>query len=85
MKVTTRHGDYGLTESRYMGYLLIAFEIIFIALMIIVAIIGLLEIIIPFAIFHCFHLLQILRFWKRPQTFQTAHAYSLLYQLFYLE
>ena len=33
--MNVRVGDYGLTESRYMGYLLIAFEIIFIALMII--------------------------------------------------
>lgn len=33
--MNVRVSDYGLTESRYMGYLLIAFEIIFIALMII--------------------------------------------------
>lgn len=33
--MNVRVGDYGLTESRYMGYLLIAFEIIFIILMIV--------------------------------------------------
>ena len=33
--MNVRVADYGLTESRYMGYLLIAFEVIFIALMII--------------------------------------------------
>lgn len=35
LAMNVRVGDYGLTESRYMGYLLIAFEIIFIALIII--------------------------------------------------
>ena len=35
LAMNVRVQDYGLTESRYMGYLLIVFEIIFIALMII--------------------------------------------------
>ena len=76
--MNVRVGDYGLTESRYMGYLLIAFEIIFIALMIIKKAKYLDKIILVFAGFIIFGLLTPFNVFDVPVYSQTARITNML-------
>lgn len=76
--MNVRVGDYGLTESRYMGYLLIAFEIIFIALMIIKKAKYLDKIILVFAGFIIFGVLTPFNVFDVPVYSQTARITNML-------
>lgn len=76
--MNVRVGDYGLTESRYMGYLLIAFEIIFIALMIIKKSKYLDKIILVFAGFIIFGVLSPFNIYDVPVYSQTARITDML-------
>ena len=76
--MNVRVGDYGLTESRYMGYLLIAFEVIFIALMIIKKAKYLDKIILVFAGFIIFGLLTPFNVFDVPVYSQTARITDML-------
>lgn len=76
--MNVRVGDYGLTESRYMGYLLIAFEIIFIALMIIKKAKYLDKIILVFAGFIIFGVLTPFNVFDVPVYSQTARITKML-------
>ena len=76
--MNVRVGDYGLTESRYMGYLLIAFEIIFISLMIIKKAKYLDKIILVFAGFIIFGLLTPFNVFDVPVYSQTARITNML-------
>lgn len=76
--MNVRVGDYGLTESRYMGYLLIAFEIIFIALMIIKKAKYLDKIILVFAGFIIFGLLTPFNVFDVPVYSQTSRITKML-------
>lgn len=76
--MNVRVGDYGLTESRYMGYLLIAFEIIFIALMIIKKSKYLDKIILVFAGFIIFGVLSPFNIYDVPVYSQTARVKNML-------
>ena len=76
--MNVRVADYGLTESRYMGYLLIAFEIIFIALMIIKKAKYLDKIILVFAGFIIFGLLTPFNVFDVPVYSQTARITKML-------
>ena len=76
--MNVRVGDYGLTESRYMGYLLIAFEIVFIALMIIEKAKYLDKIILVFAGFIIFGILTPFNVFDVPVYSQTARITNML-------
>ena len=76
--MNVRVGDYGLTESRYMGYLLIAFEIIFIALMIIKKAKYLDKIILVFAGFIIWGVLTPFNVFDVPVYSQTARITKML-------
>ena len=76
--MNVRVGDYGLTESRYMGYLLILFEIIFIALMIIKNSKYLDKIILVFAGFIIVGILTPLNVFDVPVYSQTARITKML-------
>lgn len=76
--MNVRVGEYGLTESRYMGYLLIAFEIIFIALMIIKKSKYLDKIILVFAGFIIFGVLSPFNIYDVPVYSQTARITNML-------
>lgn len=76
--MNVRVGDYGLTESRYMGYLLIAFEIIFICLMMIKKAKYLDKIILVFAGFIIFGVLSPFNVFDVPVYSQTARITSML-------
>ena len=76
--MNVRVGDYGLTESRYMGYLLIAFEIIFISLMIIKKAKYLDKIVLVFAGFIIFGLLTPFNVFDVPVYSQTARITDML-------
>ena len=76
--MNVRVGDYGLTESRYMGYLLIAFEIVFIALMLIKKAKYLDKIILVFAGFIIFGILTPFNVFDVPVYSQTARITNML-------
>ena len=76
--MNVRVGDYGLTESRYMGYLLIAFEIIFIALMIIKKSKYLDKIILVLVGFIIFGVLTPFNIYDVPVYSQTARITNML-------
>lgn len=76
--MNVRVGDYGLTETRYMGYLLIAFEIIFISLMIIKKSKHLDKIILVFAGFIIFGILTPFNVFDVPVYSQTARITNML-------
>lgn len=76
--MNVRVGDYGLTENRYMGYLLIAFEIIFIALMIIKKSKYLDKIILVFAGFIIFGVITPFSVFDVPVYSQTARITDML-------
>lgn len=76
--MNVRVADYGLTESRYMGYLLIAFEIIFIILMIIKKAKYLDKIILVFAGFIIFGTLTPFNIFDVPVYSQTARITNML-------
>lgn len=76
--MNVRVSDYGLTESRYMGYLLIAFEIIFIALMIIKDAKYLDKIILVFAGFIIWGVLTPFNVFDVPVYSQTARITDML-------
>lgn len=76
--MNVRVGDYGLTESRYMGYLLIAFEIIFILLMIIKKAKYLDKIILVLAGFIIFGVLTPFNVFDVPVYSQTARITDML-------
>ena len=76
--MNVRVGDYGLTESRYMGYLLIAFEVIFILLMIIKKSKYLDKIILVFAGFIIFGVLSPFSIYDVPVYSQTARITNML-------
>lgn len=76
--MNVRVGEYGLTESRYMGYLLIAFEIIFIALMIIKKSKYLDKIILVFAGFIIVGVLSPFNIYDVPVYSQTARITNML-------
>ena len=76
--MNVRVGDYGLTETRYMGYLLIAFEIIFIALMIIKNSKYLDKIILVFAGFIIWGVLTPFNVFDVPVYSQTARITNML-------
>lgn len=76
--MNVRVADYGLTEARYMGYLLIAFEIIFIALMIIKKAKYLDTIILVFAGFIIFGVISPFNVFDVPVYSQTARIEKIL-------
>lgn len=76
--MNVRVSDYGLTESRYMGYLLIAFEIIFIILMIIKKAKYLDKIILVFAGLIIFGTLTPFNVFDVPVYSQTARIANML-------
>lgn len=76
--MNVRVGEYGLTESRYMGYLLIIFEIIFIVLMIIKNSKYLDKIILVFAGFVIVGVLTPLNVFDVPVYSQTARITKML-------
>ena len=76
--MNVRVGDYGLTESRYMGYLLIVFEIIFIALMIIKKAKYLDKIVLVFAGFIIWGLLTPFNVFDVPVYSQTSRITNML-------
>ena len=76
--MNVRVADYGLTESRYMGYLLIAFEITFILLMIIKKSKYLDKIILVFAGFMIFGVLSPFNIYDVPVYSQTARITNML-------
>lgn len=76
--MNVRVGDYGLTESRYMGYLLIAFEIIFIILMIVKKSKHLDKVILVLAGFVILGVLSPLNIYDVPVYSQTARITKML-------
>ena len=76
--MNVRVADYGLTESRYMGYLLIAFEVIFIALIIIKKAKYLDKIILVFAGFIIWGVLTPFNVFDVPVYSQTARITKML-------
>lgn len=78
LAMNVRAKDYGLTESRYVGYLLIAFEIIFIALMIIKKSKYLDKIILVLAGFVIFGVISPFNIYDVPVYSQTARITNML-------
>lgn len=78
LAMNVRVKEYGLTESRYMGYLLIVFEIIFIALIIIKKSKYLDKIILVFTGFVIFGLLSPFNVFDVPVYSQTARITNML-------
>lgn len=78
ISMNVRVGEYGLTTSRYTGYLLIAFEIIFMLLMIIKKSKYLDKILVVFAVFIVIGVLSPFNVYDVPVYSQTARITNML-------